>query len=266
MKKYLILILVSFLFWSCAEDVNKEINTDLTQEAAQFFQFTEAIGESSYLGNIPFVDYSRITSAELPGCPSITISPNSRIIELIYGTSSECIQQNISPRTGKIVLDFTLSNTTLPTWSLTYENYSVDGIQIEGVRHFTGLSLNENQETFENLTVELNKSLSFTINGTFSYSTSRSSLKPFALSTRGKMEGRNPAGRNFSLVITEAKEQLFQCYREGWTLPQSGKESWIVSRGNSSDLEYKVNFQGTEDCNSMVVSTMPDGRTLQLNP
>lgn len=266
MKNYLILILVSLLFLSCAEDVNKDINTDLTQEAAQFFQFSEALGESAYLGNISFADYSRITPAELPGCPSIDFRPNSRIIELSYGTSSECDQQNISPRTGKIILDFTLSNTTTMTWSLTYENYSVKGIQLEGLRQFNGLSLNENQESFENLIVELNKNLSFSINGTFSYSTARSSLKPFALSTRGRIEGRNPAGRNFSLVITEAKEQLFQCYREGWSLPQSGKESWIVSRGNSSDLEYKVSFQGMEDCNSVVVSTMPDGRTLQLNP
>jgi hypothetical protein len=68
------------------------------------------------------------------------------------------------------------------------------------------------------------------------------------------------------LVITESKEQLFSCYRDGWELPQTGKESWIVSRGASSSLEYKVSFQASAQCNPVVISTLPDGRTLQLNP
>lgn len=266
MKKYILLISFSVLLMSCAEDVSKDISTDLIQEADQFFSFSQAFNESNYLGNISFSDYSRITSAELPGCPTISQIPESRIIELDYSSPAECDQENAIPRTGKIILDFTLSNIATPSWSLTYENYSFDGIKIEGIRQFEGLSLSENQESFENITVELEKNLSFVFQGTLSYSTARLSLKPFALSTRGKIEGRNPAGRDFSLSITEAKEQLFQCYREGWALPQSGKESWNVFRGGTKNLAYQVSFQGTEDCNPVVISTLPDGRTLQLNP
>lgn len=251
---------------ACSEDVSKDISTDLTQEANQFFRFSEAFAESSYLGNISFSDYSRITSMELPGCPTIVQIPDSRIIQLDYSISKDCEQQNKTPRTGKIILDFTLSNTLSPKWSVTYEDYSFDGIKIEGSRRFEALSLNENQESFENLTIEFEKNLSFIIDGMLSYSTSRSSFKPFALSARGRIGGRNPAGRDFSLVITEAKEQLFQCYREGWTLPQTGTESWIVARGGSRSLEYTVSFQSTENCDPLVISTLPDGRTLQLNP
>ena len=257
---------MSLLIISCSEDVSKDITTDLTQEADQFFRFSQAFSESSYLGNISFSDYSRITSMELPGCPTITQVPDSRIIELDYSTAVECEQQNTTPRTGKIILDFTFSNTVTPSWTLSYENYSIDGIKIDGFRQFEGLALTENRESFENLTVESEKNLSFVIEGTLSYSTARLSLKPFALSSRGQIEGRNPVGRDFSLTITESKEQLFQCYREGWTLPQSGKESWIVSRGGANNLAYQVSFQGTEDCNPVVISTLPDGRTLQLNP
>lgn len=266
MKKYIVLLSISLFILSCSEDVSKDISTDLTQEADQFFRFSKAFGESTYLGNISYSDYSRITSAELPGCPTIIQSPDSRIIVLDYTSPMECEQLNSTPRTGKIILDFTLSNTLTSTWSVTYENYSFDKISIKGSRQFEGVSLNENQESFENLTIEFEKNLSFVINGDLSYSSSRLSLKPFALSTRGIIEGRNPAGRDFSLVITEAKEQLFQCYREGWVLPQTGNESWIVSRGGSKSLDYDVSFQSSEDCNPVVISTLPDGRTLQLNP
>lgn len=266
MKKYIALSSVILFFWSCSEDVSKEISTDLTQEANQFFAFSEAFGENSYLGNITYSDYLIITPQELPGCPTIVQKPEARIIELDYSTSVECEQQNKSLRTGKIILDFTLSNTGNPTWTLTFENYTFDGVKIEGSRKFEALSLNENQEKFENITVELNKNLRFIFSGGLAHSTSRSGFKPFALSSRGKIEGRNPAGRAFSLVITEAKEQLFQCYRQGWTLPQTGTESWIVDRGNSNSLEYKVSFKSGEDCNPVVVSTLPDGRMLQLNP
>lgn len=266
MKKYLFLVSTSIFLWSCSEDVDKTINTDLAQEADQFFRFSESFSESSYLGNISYVDYFRIMPEELPGCPTIVKSPDSRIIELDYDSPVECGQENKTPRTGKIILDFTLSNTVTPRWSLTYDNYTFEGVKIEGSRHFEGLPFNENRESFEMHIVEFEKNLSFVFDGMLSYSVSRSSLRPFALSTRGRIEGKNPAGRDFSIVITEAKEQLFQCYRQGWVLPQTGKESWIVSRGGSSGLDYEVTFQSSQECNPTVISTLPDGRTLQLNP
>ncbi len=266
MKKYLTPLLVSLILASCSEEVSKDINTDLTQEADQFFSFSETISESTYLGNISYAEYSKIVSAELPGCPTIILSPDSRIITLDYSLSQECEQENKIPRTGRIVLDFTLSNSESPSWSLAYDNYTYKGFKIEGIRLFEGLSMTENQEIFENVRVELANYLSFRVDGELSYSVSRSDLKPLALKIRGKIEGKNPAGRDFLLLVTTAKEQHFECYGSGWDLPQTGRESWIVSRSETADLEYEVDFQSTEICNPVVVSTLPDGRTLQLNP
>jgi hypothetical protein len=278
MKKYLNLLLVSVILASCSEEVSKDINTDLTQEAGQFFSFSETINESAYLGNISYPEFSQLTSAELPGCPAIILNPDSRIITLDYSLDEECEQQDTIPKTGRIVLDFTRSNSESPSWSLAYEDYTYRGIKIEGMRMFEGISLTENQESFENLTVELDGMLSFRVDGELSYTVSRTdtisqtdtvlqvSLKPLSLKTRGKIEGTNPAGRDFLLLVTTPKEQLFECYSTGWDLPKAGKESWIVSRNATADLEYDVNFQSTEICNPVVVSTLPDGRTLQLNP
>lgn len=266
MKTFHSIIIACLLAFSCSEDVSKEINTDLSQEAVQFFQFSEAMWESNYLGNISYQDYFRISSAELPGCPTIIRSSASRIIQLDYSTPLECDQINKTSRSGKIILDFTLSNSSTPVWTLTYEDYLFDGIKIDGFRQFQSVSFNENRETFENISVELKKNLGFQASGTFAHSVSRSSFRPFALSSRGRIEGKNPTGRDFSLVITESKEQLFSCYRDGWELPQTGKESWIVSRGINNSLAYEVLFKASAECNPVVLSTLPDGRSLQLNP
>lgn len=266
MKKYLIPI--SFLLFcvSCIEDVSRTINTDLTQEADQFFRFSEVLSESSYLGNISYPDYFRISSEDLPGCPTIIRRTEDRIIELDYSNPQGCEQANKSPRTGKIIIDFALSNTPQLRWKLTYEGYTFRNTKIEGARNFSNTSFGENTETIENLKIELEKNLGFSISGSFSYSVARLSFRPFALSTRGRIEGTNPAGRDFSLVITQAKEQLFSCYRQGWVLPQSGNETWIISRNSSSSLDYMVRFENNEGCDPTVISTLPDGRSLQLNP
>jgi hypothetical protein len=266
MKRYLTLLSFFPLLWSCTEEVSKDINTDLTVEATHFFNFSEAMLESTYLGNISYPEYARIISGNLPGCPEVTLSTDSRIITLNYDAESECEQENNTPRTGRIVLDFSLSNSDTSSWTLTYEEYTYRGNKIEGTRHFERITLMDNKELFEDLSVELAGGLTFYADGELSYSVVRADFGPSSLTIKGKIGGRNPAGRNFSLVTTEAKIQQFQCYSAGWELPQSGKESWIVSRSATTDLEYKVNFQSSETCDPLVTSTLPDGRSLNLNP
>lgn len=266
MRKQLFLFAMLPILWSCAEEVSKDINTDLTQEAEQFYSFSEAISEGAFLANITYAEYARMTPAQLSGCPSITHSLDSRIVTLDYSSSGDCAQENANERTGKIILDFTQSGEASPAWSLSYEDYSYNGNKIEGKREFRGLSVAENQEKFEQLRFEMANQVTFMVNGEFSYTVSRSNLKLSALSARGKASGTNPAGRDFSLVTSVAKNQLFPCYGQGWNLPVSGKESWIVSRGGSSDLEYQVTFNNTDTCNPNVTALLPDGRSLQLNP
>lgn len=266
MKNYIFLVSILLSLSSCSEDVSRNITTDLTQEADQLFRFSEALIENSYLGNISYSDYSRISSDQLPGCPTITIKAAERIVELDYTNTLECEQGNKSPRSGKIILDFPDSSTSEVIWTMTYAEYFFKGTKIEGVRNFRNPAFGENNETIENLRIQVEKNLGFTFSGSFSYSIARLSSKPFALSTRGMIEGTNPAGRDFSLIITQAKEQLFSCYGDGWELPQSGNETWIISRSFSTGLEYRVDYQTNDGCNPSVTSTLPDGRSLQLNP
>lgn len=266
MRKTFLLLFFLPLFNSCTEDVSREINTDLTREAAQFFQFTEALSESNYLGNIAYQDYFRLTSKDLPGCPTMIRSLNSRIIQLDYSNPVDCEQENKNLRSGKITLDFSLSNSTNPSWTMTYEDYIFEGIKIQGSKRLKTISLTETQESFDNLRVELSGNLGFSVSGTFTHTLTRENFSPYGLSTRGKIEGKNPVGRDFSLITNASKIQLFSCLKKGWILPQSGSETWVVSRGSGGSLEYKVSFESGVQCNPVVITTLPDGRTLQLNP
>ena len=266
MRRFYFNLLLLLFASSCTEDESRTISTDLSVEAIQHFNFSKAFSESTYLGNISYQDYFRISSAELPGCPTIERSLQSRIITLDYSKPIECTQENSKPRAGKIILDFTLSNTSSPTWTLTYEEYSVEGIKVSGAKQFRSLASNETEASFENLEIELPENLSFLVKGKTNHSVSRANFRPFALSTRGNLEGINPAGRNFNLVITEPKEQLFACYRQGWFLTQTGKESIKISRGIDRDVVFTSTYQTSTGCNPSVVAVLPDGRNLQLNP
>lgn len=266
MARLYIFFFLALLASSCSEDESKTISTDLSTEAIQHFDLSKAFSESNYLGNISYQEYFRINSSELPGCPTIERSLQSRIITLDYSKTVECTQENNKPRTGKIILDFTLSNTTSPSWIMTYEDYSTDGIKISGERQFRAITSNETEASFENLEVELSKNLSFWIKGKLNHSVSRANFRPFALSTRGSIAGINPTGRTFTLVITKPKEQLFACYRQGWFLTQTGEESLKISRGIGRDVVHTTTYQTSTGCNPSVITLLPDGRNFQLNP
>lgn len=266
MARLYIFFFLVLLASSCTEDESRTISTDFRTEAIQHFNLSGAFSESNYLGNISYQDYFRISSSELPGCPTIERSLQSRIITLDYSKPLECTQENNKPRSGKIILDFTLSNSTSPTWIMTYEDYSIDGIKVSGERQFRAITSNETEASFENLEVELPNNLSFLIRGKTNHSVSRANSRPFALSTRGNLEGVNPAGRYFNVIITEPKEQLFACYRQGWFLTQTGKESIKIARGIERDVVYTTTYLTASGCNPTVNVILPDGRNLQLNP
>ena len=263
MKKIFVFLLSSILLMSCSEDISTEIQTDLLQEADQFFTLSETVNESSYLGNFTFGDYFRMTSASLPGCPSIALNSQTLEIILDYTKTDSCNQKNTSTRTGKIILGFSQANSNTPSWTMKYEGYSFKKTKIEGTRFFKRLSISQNSETFENLKITTEKGLGFSIKGNYTYFISRFNFRPFGISYVGEHEGRNPAGREFVQSITEAKEVFIGCYSEGFTLPQNGKENWRVSRG-SSDLNYSLSYLSTQECVIQVKAVLPDGRTLDF--
>lgn len=264
MKKLFLPIILVGILLGCSEDISDKISTDLTKEAEQFYLLTEALGENSYLGNLTFSDYFRMDSTTLPSCPQIDLDSNMRTITLDYDIDSLCTQTNQKTRRGKIILDFSLANTSEQSWTMTYVNYLYENTSLEGTRTYKRISNSQNSEAFENLRVSTSSNLNFTVNGSFTYFISLFTFRPYALSYVGKMTGTNPVGREFTLTITEPKELYITCYAEGYILPLTGKDNWKVSRGNS-DIGYLVTYEETEECQTVVKATLPDGRTYILH-
>lgn len=263
MKKILYSLIFMLCLNGCSEDIDSDIQTDLIQEAEQFMILSEIVNESNYLGNFTFGDYFRLTSGSIPGCPVLSLNSQTLEITLDYSKADSCDQPIKATRSGKIILDFALANSENPTWTLRYEGYTYQKTKIEGTRHFKRLSNSQNSESFENLRVTTEKGLGFKIRGNYTYFISRFNFRPFGISYVGKHEGINPAGRDFVQSITEAKELFINCYGEGNTLPQKGKENWKVSRG-SNDLNYSVSYNQNEACKTQVKAILPDGRTLDI--
>ncbi|GMQ24940.1 hypothetical protein Aoki45_16220 [Algoriphagus sp. oki45] len=266
MKKLFIYFLILSLLFSCNEEISRDITTDLSMEADQFFDFSTAINEGGYLGNFSYPDYFRTQSQSLPGCPKIEIDQTLRIVTLDYDAVDSCTQEKTLKRKGKIRLDFSQSNTQIGTWWMEYIDYHFENTEIKGKREFKALTTSQNQEKFENLRFNRDTGLSFVANGTNTYFVSRFSFRPFAISFVGKIEGTNPAGRKFSQTLTKAKEVYINCYSEGWILPFEGEETWTVERGQGRELTYRFNFSSEGQCEPIVNALLPDGRNLILNP
>lgn len=266
MKKLFIYFLILSLLSSCNEEISRDISTDLSKEADQFFDFSTAINEGSYLGNFSYPDYFRTQSQSLPGCPKIEIDQTLRLITLDYDAVDSCTQEKNFKRKGKIRLDFSQSNTQIATWWMEYMDYHFENSEITGKREFKALSTSQNQEKFENLKFKTDTDLSFVANGTNTYFVSRFSFRPFAISFVGTMEGINPAGRKFTQTLTKAKEVYINCFSEGWILPFEGEENWTVDRGIGRELAYKFDFSSEGQCDPVVTVLLPDGRNLVFNP
>lgn len=265
MKHTFLIIAFAAFLGACSEDVSHDITTDLTQEADQFFLLSETLHESSYLGNLSFGEYFLLNSPSLPGCPSINYEPELSQIILDYSSVDSCSQTNTALRSGKIVLDFSLANVGLGSWSMVYENYSYEKTTVEGTRWFKKVSAAQNSESFENLKIRTENDLGFTISGDYTYFITRLNNSPIGISYAGRHEGVNPVGRQFVQSITEAKEVLFSCYSDGWVLPIKGKENWKVARGKN-EVGYQVSYSTAEDCLSDARAVLPDGRNYDLNP
>jgi hypothetical protein len=265
MKSGFRIFILAFHLASCSVDLDNEIQTDLIQEADQFFLLSEVVNETSYLGNISYPDYFRIQPSSLPGCPKIQIDTGLRKVVLDYTQPDSCDQAIKSIRNGKIILDFSRSNADPGTWSLEYNDYSFLKTKIQGKREYVRLSNSQNSETFQNLRIITENRLGFLISGSYTYFIARFNSRPFGISFVGSLQGINPAGRSFIQSITEPKEQFINCYSEGSGLPKVGQENWRVSRENG-EISYQVTYQTTSDCKTKVKATLPDGRNYDIRP
>lgn len=267
MKKGVLHIFFSLIFLiACKEDEDRVISTDLPTEASQLFIVSKAWSEAIFFTQISFDQYSNAESLDLPGCPEILVDKTAKRVTLTFDPGSTCEQTGTSKRSGKLILDLAQSDSGNPIWFLEYENYTFQDASINGIRTFTKNPSGVINETFATLTHKTKNELTHQFGGNLTHTLSLVNGVVVGLNSKGMINGRNPAGRNFIFDFSEKRELLFSCFRDNQLFPVAGKEAWQVSRSETAQVMYNLTYEWKENCKVEAYVVLPDGRRLLLNP
>ncbi len=171
-----------------------------------------------------------------------------------------------SKRSGKLILDLAQSDSVNPIWFLEYDKYTFEDASINGIRTFTKNTSGVVSETFETLTHKTQNQLTHQFSGNLTHTLSMVDGIVIKVNTKGMLYGRNPAGRNFQFDFLDKRELLFSCFQENQLLPVAGKETWQVSRSETSQVVHRLSYERKENCKIEAYVVLPDGRRLLLNP
>lgn len=267
MKKGVLYIFFSLIFLiACKEDEDRAISTDLPTEASQLFIVSKAWSEAIFFTQISFDQYSNAESLDLPGCPEILVDKTAKRVTLTFDPASTCEQTGTSKRSGKLILDLAQSDSGNPIWFLEYENYTFQDASINGIRTFTKNPSGVINETFATLTHKTKNELTHQFGGNLTHTLSLVNGVVVGLNSKGMINGRNPAGRNFIFDFSEKRELLFSCFQDNQLFPVAGKEAWQVSRSETAQVMYNLTYEWKENCKVEAYVVLPDGRRLLLNP
>ena len=258
--------LLLFLMGSCFGDIEKDISTDLQFEGNEIFDISLSLEEYLFF---PFqtLDYFLLTeSLDIPGCPDVTVDERLKKVTLDFSEKEECTYSPFVQRLGKIHLQFISNSGLESTVRLEYEDYSVQGMKIEGIRDFKRsnslLNPNIRTETFQDLLI-LNKiNSSSRINGNYTYQLVLLNGILTGFSRTGEIEGRNIAGRPIKMTQTAAKSYTVSCIKNGLLLPGQGSENWQVFRNETQATEHKLVYTSEQQCNATATITLNDGRLM----
>lgn len=282
-------ILVPMLI-SCREDEDKITQTDLPTEASQLFSVSEVWGESLYYAMISWEEYQQADSLGLPGCPEVLLDELNRQVILEFSPDSSCTNPEVQNRLGKLLIRFDQNDSSdVKSWSMEYEDYIFGLNSIQGKRDFFTMDSITVSEKFQGLTQVSDGNLTTVFNGTLTHKRSYSldtlkrsdtlatgdssnsidTLVNLSLSkifSLGAIDGINPAGRSFDMVLTPAQAHEVGCYQRNQIHPKTGGETWRVSRGISTGVNYSLTYEVQSDsCAVLATVTLPDGKKLLLN-
>lgn len=260
-------ILILVLSSSCQEDADKVIGTDLPQEALQLFETSKAWSESLYFGLLSFEEYQAMDSTStLPGCPSLLIEDDTKKVILDFNSENECDQSGTLTRSGKLILEFSISSTPTANWAMSYDNYSFEGDTIRGIRNFSSENGNEITEFFNPLTIKTQKDLTTKLTGNLKHTKAPLISNSIGIMSGGTMEGMNPVGREISIDIPFDRLMLTTCFQKNELIPVAGTETWTIGRGVGKQVTHQLTYELIDSCQVAANVLLPDGRQLLLNP
>ncbi len=251
------------LVFACKEDEQRELQTDLPTEAAQFFSISKSMDESLFYALTPKNSYQETDT--LPGLAAVIISEGGEKITIDFDSLASDSEQKYA-RTGKLILTYENELSLESVIQMTYENYTFEGHQLEGSRVFTKTSRDSYSETFEGLKQITSEDLTSVFSGEITHQVGMDNGDLLQIQSSGIITGVNAVGRDFELNFPEAKNKSMDCFQSEEILPQAGSETWIVARGGISRVTHSLTYEAVSDCEVEVFVILPDGKRLLLNP
>lgn len=265
-------VVCTLLFTSCVSDEKRRLQTDQNFEGEEIYDLSFSLDEHLLFAFPAFEFYQdTLNHAGLPGCPEVEISlPDSAII-LTFGGSACEVETPV--RSGKLVLVFQDSLRIQDSLivkkgmvRMEYNNYSVNENSVEGMRILypedstsSGITFRDHSREF---VIKKANGSSSKISGDYSHVVRFALDTIVQVSSSGTGSGRNMAGRHFDMEISQVKQFDGACFRSGFVLPASGRESWTIERTVEPDVQHELTYQAGEGCAHGAVIHLADGREL----
>lgn len=176
-------------------------------------------------------------------CANATVSFNAEAKSIIIDFGSGCTSPRGVERKGKVIISFTgrygQNGTVIST---SFDNYSVNGIQIEGTRTLTNKGFSNNGITFEvkvingKLTWPDGSSATINLNHDRTWIFNNENRIEFRIS--GSASGINRNGENFSSAITEPLVFTLDCVMQQINIPTKGIKKVTVGERPELTINY----------------------------
>ena len=260
-------LLFLLLFSSCTSDDDRRLQTDQSFEGEEMFTISYSLDEHVFYAFRSFDFYRDTTNYEsISGCPSVSIEEDEKTVNLLFG-EGECASGGPGRR-GQLVLSYgdSLLSVPQPFVRISYADYVVNGIQIDGLRLIQPVDSSSNRIVFldnvNNLIFKDARQSTSKLNGEFTREVVYAGDTIRQITAAGTGWGRNLAGRPFHLDITQVKSLAGDCLQSGGFVPETGEEKWTFERTGTGDVVHSINYSQGEGCNSNAIIHLSDGREI----
>lgn len=205
----------------------------------------------------------RTSSDERLACATLTREGTKEAGSLRVDFGSGCTDPRGNLRTGAIVVTHSGRwNVAGSQWSIEFDDYSVNGIQIEGTRQVTVESVTDSLSAYQivltggRITWPDGRVATREVNRRREHERNENNLLD-RLIIYGTAQGVFRNGRGYSIEILERLIYRRACVQEGVIIPVSGVK--LIKHG---DRELTVDY-GDGTCDNFVTLTNKNGRTVR---
>jgi len=243
-----------------AEEV-EDANLDAIEDS--YFDDGDDLVTEAFTATDAELSGGRIQSDERLLCAELTRTGSKAEGSLRVNFGSGCKDPRGNTRTGSIVVAHEGSwNEAGSQWTITFEEYSINGIKIEGTRKVTVVSVTELLTVYEvvltggKVTWPDGRIANREVNRRREHERNENNILD-RLIIYGTAQGTFRNGRGYSIEILERLIYRRACAAEGVIIPVSGVK--LIKHG---DRELTVDY-GDGTCDNFVTLTNKNGRTVR---